>query len=281
MMPRRKLPQSSSSSYPEIRALTTQLLDGKTLSERRAAGRTLQERLARCSMPPTVWQWILSQAIVASHTLATTGKHKIQADDVLLPYTLLRICTNQIIQDPRLPVSNLSKKVALQLFQYCCQMLAHPPAVQVAHLPLLQFCKYLCNRADIIGSFKGVAEFNLVLEIVQERIFGEKDIALEVAHIWSAALETATRLGIGLHSLLPEATKLVSTWCSNPNARPSDAWTVGPPLLDGWISLSRAHPEHSIASWSRHGKPIRQWFQRECADANFHSVAQRYRSCHL
>jgi hypothetical protein len=312
------------STYQKIRSLAKQLLEEKAVKERRLAGAELEKllgsannrrKLASEVTPPAhkrgrvsinvaqrnalaeVWRFIIQNALLASRKIvfATTKKVKVTADDVNLPWKLLRLCSK--VEDdfgspPNVPT--LSRNETKLLTKYCLDMLEDDDALRLAEVNLLEMLDHICSRREFVAYFKPQSEIRNILQEVESRINSPID-EFSVAHaailiaskIFKNLMYTASDLGVGMHLVLPGCVKMVAEWCAS-HSTVDISTAINKPelpfLLSGIACLLRSEPEQSVAPLTRHGRLFMRLAMR-CYRANpkgeKHGPLMEYFSSHL
>jgi hypothetical protein len=280
------------STYQKIRSIAKQLLDEKSVKERRLAGIELEtllanhgnrRKLASEVTPPAhkrgrislhvaqrnalaeVWRFVIQNALLASRktVLATTKKVKVTADDVNLPWKLLRLCSKideEFGSPPNVPT--LSRNETKLLTKYCLVMLENEDALRLAEVNLLEMLHHICSRREFVAYFKPQSEIRVILQEVEKRI-NDSSVApaasLTASKIFKNLMYTASDLGVGMHLVLPGCVKMVAEWCAS-NSVTDISVAINKPelpfLLSGIACLLRSEPEQSVAPLTRHGRPF-------------------------
>jgi hypothetical protein len=311
------------STYQKIRSLAKQLLEEKAVKERRLAGTELEKllgsatnrrKLASEVTPPAhkrgrvsinvaqrnalaeVWRFVIQNALLASRkiVLATTKKVKVTADDVNLPWKLLRLCSKEEDFESPPNVPTLSRNETKLLTKYCLDMLEDDDALRVAEVSLLEMLEHICSRREFVAYFKPQSEIRNILQEVESRInspvdeFSVAKTASQIASkIFKNLMYTASDLGMGMHLVLPGCVKMVAEWCASHAAVDISSAANKlelPFLLSGIACLLRLEPEQSVAPLTRHGQLFLRLAMR-CYRANpkgeKHGPLMEYFSSHL
>lgn len=281
------------STYQRIRSVAKQCVDEKNLPKRRAAGIELEKLLANPGnrrklasevTPPAhkrgrvsisvarrnalaeVWRFIIQNVLQASRKNLDATK-KVTADDVVLPWKLLRLCS-KVEEDFGSPLNlpTLSRNETKLLTQYCLDMLDNEDALRLAEVSMLEMLDHICSRREFVAYFKPHAEMRDILKEVESRINSPIDnssvaraASLTASKIFKNLMYTANDLGMGMHLVLPGCVKMVAVWCVSHSAVDISAAVNKPELtflLSGIACLLRSEPEQSVAPLTRHGRPF-------------------------
>jgi hypothetical protein len=312
------------STYRKIRSIAKQLLEEKSVKERRLAGKELETLLEnhgnRCKLaseatPPAhkrgrvsinvaqrnalaeVWRFVIQNALLASRktVLATTKKVKVTADDVNLPWKLLRLCSKvdeEFGSPPNVPT--LSRNETKLLTKYCLAMLENDDALRLAEVNLLEMLDHICSRREFVAYFKPQSEIRDILQEVERRINSPIDdlsvgpaASMTASKIFKNLMYTASDLGVGMHLVLPGCVKMVAEWCASHSATDISVAINKvelPFLLSGIACLLRSEPEQSVAPLTRHGRPFMRLamrYYRACPQGERQGPLMEYFSSHL
>ena len=266
--------------YRRIRHLMHELGSG-TIAKRREAGQKLvqllsdvQERsrlmqeagsdgaVERQRALAEMWRYIILGAVdsVQEIALGTKVKARVTANDILLPFKLLKSCDapyetkETMLYEP----VKLSRKETKLVFTLCYDLLQDPTALQLAEKDLLKNLAYLCGRREYVAYMRPHQEMNAVVQEVEKRLVdqrGNDDILLYAGHVWENLLVTATKdLGMSMHLLMPGCVKIVAAWCQLPES--SGPRGEVPLILRGLAALLQSDLEQAVAPMTRHGRPI-------------------------
>jgi len=153
-------PAGDNKTYRLISDLATKLRLSSKITDRRTAGKELLSLLSNVKTKKklliesssdnprelgAVYRMVVTNALYASESILQKKSTKLMADDVTLPYKLMRHCEGH-------GSSVFSRKDVLALLNYCLNMLNHDPAKEAAETDLLEMLSFLCSNADYVVS---------------------------------------------------------------------------------------------------------------------------------
>jgi hypothetical protein len=198
-----------------------------------------------------IWQVLLKTAIKYVN-LFRNGKAKLRANDILLPFNLLKLCDMPVYENEP---SKLSKPLTKELLEFCLDMLDDAAKLDLEGLEdgLLQMLAYECSRREFVAYFRPDQEITAILKEVESRLLAEDEtISLLAAKVFYNLTKTAEDLGIGLHLFISGALHMVAKWTKK-KTRNLEAIHL---LLGGISVLLAMHPDLSVAPLARYGKPL-------------------------
>eukprot|EP00980_Cylindrotheca_fusiformis_P018824 scaffold6276_cov138-Cylindrotheca_fusiformis.AAC.11 len=279
--------------YTRITKLAGQLQKGK-VTDRRKHGQQLLELLTKkeirrkialeaapdhagpddpsvcatqCHAISQLWTVTLVAAIGSVQSFQT-GKAKISAADVQLPYKLLIACDepDEVFDDTGLAIPKLSKKTVRAVLNYCLNMLNDDKAVELCEVDLLSMLKHMCSRPEYVGFFTKKF-FTSILGEISERLGIEVEedkphIFLQAAEALDSLFRTCRTLGIQMNSFTTGVLEIVAEWCKNSLHRESVRITAIGYFYNTAASILFSHPDTSIGPMKRCGRPILSYCKR-------------------
>lgn len=263
--------------YADISQLTNQLRNETKITARRKAGRDLVkyltdprvqskiEKEARSSRKAIVAMWnnIISSALCA----ATKGKTKKSAEDLMLPFRLLRICDGTDQQrDAEILINGTGTKLSgdkvHELVRYCLDMLAESSSNEIPELEALKMLSYLLSKPHYIACLRTIEVENCLDEIynriISESSSAEPILVLEAAKAFSGIIVGSCSMRIGLHGILSRCIDVVSKWCylQKRNFASVSQSSILFHIYSVAINLMASHPEECVASIVKNGKVL-------------------------
>jgi hypothetical protein len=221
----------------------------------------------QCHALSQLWTVTLVAAIGSVQSFQT-GKAKLSAADIQLPYKLLIACDepDEAFDDAGLAIPKLSKKTVRVVLNYCLNMLNDDKAVELCELDLLRMLKHMCSRAEYVGYFTKKL-FTAILGEISERLSVEVDrdspsIFLKAAEVLDSLFRTCRTLGIQMNPFISGALEMIALWCKNQVHNESIRIAATGYFYNTLASILFSHPESSMGPIKRYGRPILSYCKR-------------------
>lgn len=281
------------STYARVTKLAGQLQKGK-VTERRKHGQMLLDLLTKkemrrkialeaapshagadepsvsatqCHALSQLWTVTLVAAIGSVQSFQT-GKAKLSAADIQLPFKLLIACDepDEVFDNAGLAIPKLSKKTIRTVLNYCLNMLNDDKAIELCELDLLRMLKHMCSRRAYVGYFT-TKTFIPILGELSERlcVSVEEDsplIFLQAAEVLDSLFRTCRTLGIQMNSFISGVLEIIAEWCKNHVHSESIRIAAIGHFYNTVASILFSHPESSIGPMKRYGRPILSYCKR-------------------
>jgi hypothetical protein len=237
----------------------------------------------RCHALSQLWTTVLTAAFGAVTRTFTSPKTKLTLDDIRLPHKLLQAAgqpdeafddTDGMTRITGIP--KLSKKIIRNALKFCLEMLESERVakVQGGEVLMLEMLAHLCSKADYVGQFKWLTDFEQVMSEITLRMTPK--VEQEEGHLFDIAvkafdglLQTCHHLGIEMHMFLPDNLKLISDWCAthvregscNANS------AARPHVFNAVAVMLYSHPDYAIGPMKRHGRNVLRFCKRAYSNA--------------
>ncbi len=246
----------------------------------------------RCQVLSMLWSNALTRCVLVTKELVTQKRVKVQAEDLRLPYKILRASSqpDEAFDTNGLGIPKLSKKSIRSALKLCLEVLQNEKTIpEGGELIMMDMLVFLCSKDEYMGYFKYAVDFRNVLSEIFFRLTKQDDTISPIFESASKAFgnffATCNRLGIDVHTFVSDSLEVISDWCkiNVQNNTVNSSSSSRQHFFNAIANMICSHPDHSIGPMKRNGRHILRYCKRAYATAQGHDkdALNRYILAHL